>query len=125
MLAIVRFDQPADESGFLRQAEGALGALAACEGFERGWFARSTDEPGTWVLSTVWDSFGSYRRALSSYDVKLHAAQFMYAARNEATGFEPRLAAVPGKVTRHGGDLSDDASSTDIGDFGPRGPRRG
>lgn len=119
MLAIVRFDQPSDDSEFLDKAEAALGALAGCKGFERGWFARSTDEPGTWVLTTVWDTFGSYRRALSAYDVKLHAAPFMYAARNEASGFEPRLIAAPGEVSRRNGDLADNAAVTDIGDFGP------
>lgn len=120
MLAIVRFDQPSDDPQFLDKAEAALGALAGCNGFERGWFARSTDEPDAWVLTTVWDSFGSYRRALSAYDVKMHAAPFMYAARNEASGFEPRLIAAPGEVTRRNGDLSEDAGRTDIGDFGPR-----
>ncbi|PRZ31374.1 hypothetical protein CLV47_12812 [Antricoccus suffuscus] len=120
MLAIVRIDQPSDGPEFMDKAEAALGAFAGCKGFERGWFARSTDEPGAWVLATVWDSFGSYRRALSAYDVKVHAAPFMYAARNEPSGFEPRLIAVPGAVSRRDGDLSDDAHRTDIGDFGPR-----
>ncbi len=125
MLAIVRFDQPSGDSEFLDNAQAALGALAGCKGFERGWFARSTDEPDVWVLTTAWDSYGSYRRALSAYEVKLHAAPFMYAARNEASGFEPRLIAVPGEVVRRDGDLSNDAHITDIGDFGPRSPRGG
>lgn len=123
MLAIVRFDQPSDDPQFLDKAEAALGALAGCDGFERGWFACSTDEPDAWVLATAWDSFGSYRRALSTYAVKLHAAPFMYAARNEASGFEPRLTAAPGKVSRRDGDLAGNADVTDIGDFGPRARR--
>lgn len=120
MLAIVRFDPPSDVDDFLQNAEAALIAFAACVGFERGWFARGTDDPEIWVLTTVWESVGSYRRALSTYDVKLHVTPFMFGARDEVTGFEPRLVARPGEVTRRAGDLADDAGSADIGDFGPR-----
>lgn len=123
MQAIVRFDEPADRDEFLRRGELALAALAACAGFTGGELARSTDEPQTWVLCTRWVNVGSYRRALSAYDVKLHATPFMYGARDEVSGFEPVLVAEPDGVRRIEGDLADDAASTGIGDFGPRGHR--
>lgn len=125
MQAIVRFDEPADVEDFIARGDAALGALAACPGFIGGEVARSTDEPHTWVLCTRWVNVGSYRRALSAYDVKLHATPFMYGARDEVSGFEPVLVAEGDGVRRIRGDLADDASRTGIGDFGPRGHRGG
>ncbi|WP_134324586.1 antibiotic biosynthesis monooxygenase family protein [Cumulibacter soli] len=120
MQAIIRFDRPDDRGAFIAQGELALGALSRCAGFRGGELARSTDEPQTWVLSTRWLNVGSYRRALSDYDVKVHATPFMYLARDEVTGFEPVLAADDEGVSRIAGDLADDAHGTGIGDFGTR-----
>lgn len=119
MLAIVRFDTSGDESALLARAEAALGALSRCAGFERGWFAQSTDAPTVWTLCTLWRSVGAYRRALSSYEVKIHATPFMYDAREEPTGFEVRIAATPEAVELRAGDLAPDATTTGVGDFGP------
>ena len=125
MLAIIRFDAPADKEAFIVQGELALGALSRCAGFLGGELARSTDEPQTWVLCTRWSNVGSYRRALSAYEVKLHATPFMYLARDEVSGFEPVLSASDGdsEVQRVVGDLADDSTSTRIGDFGSRSHR--
>lgn len=123
MQAIVRFDEPADTEQFIAQGELALGALSRCAGFVGGEIARSTDAPQTWVLCTRWENVGSYRRALSSYDVKLYATPFMYLARDENTGFEPVLTVESGEVRRVAGDLADDSTVTGIGDFGPRSRR--
>ncbi|WP_153506271.1 antibiotic biosynthesis monooxygenase family protein [Cumulibacter manganitolerans] len=123
MQAIVRFAEPADREDFERRGAAALGAFAACPGFLGGELAHSTDEPITWVLCTRWRNVGSYRRALSAYDVKLHATPFLYAALDEPSGFEPVLEAGPDGVRRSASDLADDASTTGIGDFGTR-PRR-
>ena len=120
MLAIVRFDPPADRDDFITRGNAALAAFAACTGYRAGWLACSTDEPQTWVLCTVWVCVGSYRRALSAYDVKIHATPFMYDARDEVSGFEPVLETVGSTVVERHSDLAPDAGSTAIGDFGPR-----
>lgn len=125
MLVVVRFDPPADLTQFKDQAIAALGALAACRGFQRGWFARSVDQPETWTLVTAWDSVGTYRRALSSYDVKITATPFMYLARDELTAFEPLIVADAGAdgapvLQTRTVDRADDSAQADIGDFGPR-----
>ena len=122
MLVVVRFDPPDDRADFVARAERALAAFAACPGHQRGWLARSTDEPETWMVCTLWDNVGAYRRALSSYDVKLHANPLMYAARDEVSAFETVLESGPDGVRALGTDRADDATSTAIGDFGPRGP---
>lgn len=123
MLAIVRFDEPMDTEAFIAQGKLALGALSRCDGFLGGELARSTDQPQTWVLCTRWTNVGSYRRALSAYDVKLHATPFMYQARDEVSGFEPVISASDGELQRVSGDLADDSTTTAIGDFGSRSAR--
>ncbi|MEO9200111.1 MAG: hypothetical protein ABI206_15285, partial [Antricoccus sp.] len=70
-------------------------------------------------LTTLWRSVGAYRRALSTYDVKIHATPFMYEAREESTGFEVRIAASTDSVEQRSGDLAADATTTGVGDFGP------
>ena len=41
-----------------------------------------------WVLVTTWEGPGAYRRALSSYDVKLHAVPVLGRAVDEPGAYE-------------------------------------
>ena len=41
-----------------------------------------------WVLVSEWVNVGSYRRALSSYDVKMASGALMGAVINEPTAYE-------------------------------------
>ena len=50
---------------------------------------RNVDEPDLWVLATRWENVGSYRRALSSYDAKMHVQPFMAHALDEPSAYEP------------------------------------
>ncbi len=89
MLVITRHSVPEpDSERFLASAQDALAALGAQPGHLRGWAARATDDPGTWVLVTQWESVGAYRRALSAYDVKVRAVPVMASARDEPSAFE-------------------------------------
>ena len=69
-------------------ARRALAALAARPGCRGGTVGRNADNGSLWVLATTWESVGAYRRALSAYDVKLHAVPLMYRALDEPTAFE-------------------------------------
>ena len=51
------------------------------------WAATSTI-PTLWVLVTRWESVGAYRRALSAYDVKLHAWTTLGRALDEPGAYE-------------------------------------
>ena len=48
------------------------------------------------MLLTEWDNVGSYRRALSAYEVKVHATPLLAAALDLPAGFEPLLEVAPG-----------------------------
>jgi quinol monooxygenase YgiN len=89
VLVVTRFDVPeGDASSFLPRARAALEAFAARPGYVRGRLGRAADDPSAWVLTTEWDGVGSYRRSLSAYDVKVHAAPLLALGRDEASAFE-------------------------------------
>jgi hypothetical protein len=89
MLVITRFVvDGADSDPFVQRAHGALGALAACPGYLRGRLARSVDEPTQWTIVTEWASIGTYRRALSSFDVKMHATPLLATSLDEPSAYE-------------------------------------
>ena len=89
MLVVTRFEVAETSAAQFRpQAAAALAAFAARPGYVRGRVGRAADDPTAWVLTTEWDGVGSYRRSLSSYEVKVHAAPLLSLGRNEASAFE-------------------------------------
>ncbi|MDZ5623271.1 antibiotic biosynthesis monooxygenase family protein [Nocardioides sp. HM23] len=89
MLVVSRFRVPAREADGLRaQLHEAHALLATKDGYVDGTLGRNLDEPDLWVLATRWDSVGAYRRALSSYDVKLAAVPTLSRAIDEPSAYE-------------------------------------
>ncbi len=89
MLAVLRFRQhPASADEFRDRLRSALDVLGGRRGFVRGHVARAADDPGLWVLVTEWEGAGAYRRALSSYEVKVQAVPVLSQALDEAGAFE-------------------------------------
>jgi antibiotic biosynthesis monooxygenase len=66
----------------------ALEILAGKPGHVGGEVGRNVDDPTLWVLTTRWENVGAYRRALSSYDVKLHAVPVLSRALDEPSAYE-------------------------------------
>jgi quinol monooxygenase YgiN len=92
MLVVNRYRVAAAEADeFDAAARRALAALAGRPGFVAGQVGRNVDDPDLWVMTTRWESVGAYRRALSAYDVKLHAVPLMYRAIDEPSAFEVLL----------------------------------
>jgi quinol monooxygenase YgiN len=89
VLVVTRFRVPPEEAPAFREGlEAAHALLAAQPGYADGRVGRAVDDPGLWVLSTRWDSVGAYRRALSSYDVKLGAVPLLSRALDEPSAYE-------------------------------------
>ena len=87
MFVITRYREAADPD--LRTGlEAARAALAARPGYLSGRIGRSMDDPHLWALVTEWSDVGSYRRALSAYDVKATAVPILSLAIDEPTAFE-------------------------------------
>jgi len=76
------------EAEFRVAAHAALDALAARPGYVDGLVGRNLDDPGLWLLTTNWADVGSYRRALSAYDVKVTAVPLLSRAIDEPSAFE-------------------------------------
>ena len=89
MQVVNRFRVPVGEGEEFRAGLAtARTALAACRGYVGGEIGRNVDDPELWVLTTRWENVGSYRRALSSYDVKLHAVAVLSRAIEEPSAYE-------------------------------------
>jgi quinol monooxygenase YgiN len=88
VLVVARLRPPADEESFVADVREAIAALAARPGHVSTRLARALDDPSQWVLVSEWVNVGSYRRALSSYDVKMASGVLMGAVVNEPTAYE-------------------------------------
>lgn len=86
MLVVNRFRAPA--AGLRAELESLRGLLATSPGFLEAQIGRNLDEPDLWVLSTRWESVGAYRRALSTYDFKMHGLPLMVHALDEPSAYE-------------------------------------
>lgn len=92
LVVVSRFRVDADDLGGAEELAGglqvALAALAARPGYVDGHVARNLDDPGLWLLTTTWENVGGYRRALSTYDVKVNAGPLLSRAVDEPSAFE-------------------------------------
>ena len=89
MLVVNRFRVPEDAvDGFREDLEAALAVLAQQKGYDDGRLGRNVDDPTLWTMVTRWRDVGSYRRALSTYDVKMGAVQLLSRAIDEPSAYE-------------------------------------
>ena len=89
MLVVNRFRVPEDDSTQFRvDLEAAHAVLARQRGYVEGQLGRNVDDPTLWTMVTRWSNVGSYRRALSSYDVKTGAVQLLGRAIDEPSAYE-------------------------------------
>jgi len=87
-LVVNRFRVDEADDAFRADVTMAHERLAQRPGYVDGSVGRNVDDPTLWVLTTRWENVGSYRRALSSYDVKLHAVAVLARAIDEPTAYE-------------------------------------
>jgi quinol monooxygenase YgiN len=89
VLVVNRFRVPeAEGESFRTDLERARAALAARPGHLESRIGRNVDDPTLWVLTSTWENVGTYRRALSAYDVKVHAVPVLYRALDEPSAYE-------------------------------------
>jgi quinol monooxygenase YgiN len=88
VLVVARLHPPGDEETFRADARAAIEAMASRPGHLRSRLARALDDPSLWVLVSEWENVGSYRRALSSYDVKMATGALLGATVAEPSAFE-------------------------------------
>lgn len=86
---MTRLRSEEDLTGGLAALCGVLGDLPGCTAVET---LRNLDEPDLWLLATRWSDVGSYRRALSSYDVQVAMAPLMGVIIDEPSAYESAAA---------------------------------
>ncbi len=97
MLIVNRFRVPEESAeAFRSELEAAHRVLAGRTGYLDGQLGRNVDDPGLWTMVTRWRDVGSYRRALSSYEVKMGAVPLLSRAIDEPSAYEP----VEGELNR-------------------------
>jgi hypothetical protein len=115
MLVVSRFRVSEIEGeSFLGDLEEARDLLAQRPGYVGGHIGRNIDDPELWVLQTEWENVGAYRRALSTYDVKLGAVPLLSKAIDEPSAYEV-VESGDGldKLDRRTGDLDRRTGDTD------------
>jgi len=88
MYAVFRFAVDSDEQSFTQAGAPALDALRGSAGCLSAALVRAVEEPTLWLLIAEWEGVGAYRRALSSYDVRLYAHPFLARALTDESAFE-------------------------------------
>lgn len=88
MLVVNRFRAGEDPVALRADLELVHGLLAAQAGYVDGWVGRNVDDPDLWTLTTRWANVGAYRRALSTYDLKLHGVPVLSRALDEPGAYE-------------------------------------
>jgi hypothetical protein len=113
VLVVTRFVvEETDQAAFSERARAALEVLATRPGYRDGRLARAIDEVRNWCLIVDWDTVGSYRRALGTFEVKVHATPLLAESLDEPSAYEVLAAAEPGGTVVT---TATDRASTEVG----------
>ena len=87
LLVTMRF-APDEPREFIEMLRTAIEVLAHHEGFIAARIGRAVDDASLVLVNVRWNSVGSYRRALSAYEVKVAVIPLLSSAIDEDTAFE-------------------------------------
>lgn len=114
-VAILRL-RSSDVPGLMGRLRDAVAILATREGFVDARIGRAIDDGELITMQLAWESVGAYRRALSSYDVKVHVVPLMSEALDEPTAFEVLHVTDEGGASDAIGALAGDAGTVSLGE---------
>lgn len=113
-VALLRF-RSRDVPALMAQLRESVALLSTKGGFVNAHMVRAIDEPELIVLQIAWNTVGSYRRALSAYDVKVEVVPVISQALDEPTAFEVLHFRDAHGVVDAPGALAADASTVRLG----------
>jgi hypothetical protein len=105
----------ADRELWINSAQPAVIALsqqAGCISVEVG---AATDQGDLMCIVSRWKTVGDYRRALSSFDVKMNAIPFLSTAIDEPSAYEVAGSVVNGEFSIHETHRALDADTFNLG----------
>jgi len=114
-IATLRF-RSADVPALMARLRDAVALLATQEGFVDARVARAVDDGELLTAQLAWVSVGAYRRALSSYEVKVNVVPLMSEAIDEPTAYEVLHVHDDRGVMDTTGALAADASIVSLGE---------
>ncbi|TDD18968.1 antibiotic biosynthesis monooxygenase [Kribbella turkmenica] len=89
MFVVIRFRvAEAEQAEFAVRLQAAVDVLQQQKGFVAARAGQNVDDPELIALTMEWLNIGSYRRALSPYEVKLAAVPLLSLAIDEPTAYE-------------------------------------
>jgi hypothetical protein len=92
VLIVTRFivpdETPEFTAEFVANGTRLRAAFQARPGHVRSTLARALEDATRWVLVSEWTGVGAWRRALSSYDVRIDVMPLMAHAENEPAVYE-------------------------------------
>jgi hypothetical protein len=92
VFVVIRFRVgEAEQAVFGERVQAAVDVLAQQKGFVSAQVGRNVDDPELLALNLEFENVGSYRRALSPYDVKVTAVPLLSQAIDEPTAYEELL----------------------------------
>ena len=92
MFVVIRFRVPETEQAeFAVRLAAAVEVLSRQKGFVTAQTGRNVDDPELLALTLEFVNIGSYRRALSPYEVKLTAVPLLSQALDEPSAYEELL----------------------------------
>ncbi|MFD3399649.1 antibiotic biosynthesis monooxygenase family protein [Kribbella sp. NPDC058693] len=89
MFVVIRFRvAESSQAEFAERVKAAVDVLSQQKGFVSARVGRNVDDPELLALDLEFVNVGSYRRALSPYDVKVAAVPLLSEAIDEPTAYE-------------------------------------
>lgn len=116
LIVISRFRVPAEQvAEFAATSRNAIAVLAGCDGFIEALLGQSTDEPDLLTITSRWQHVGAYRRALSTFEVKVSVIPFLSLAIDESSAYEIVHHRTEDSVVDSASGLAADAGSIGLG----------
>jgi hypothetical protein len=113
-VALLRFRSD-DVPALMGRLREAATLFATFPGFVDARIGRAIDDGDLIVLQLAWDTVGAYRRALSSYDVKVQVVPIISLAVDEPTAYEILHVRDASGSADASGALAADAKSVSLG----------
>ena len=104
-----------DFEDWLPQARSALAPLVTQEWCLGGDICAAVDDAHLAIITTQWPSVGAYRRAMSSFEVKMHTVPLLSMSIDEPTAFEVIHHNGPDGEREYASARAHDADSVDLG----------
>ena len=116
MDVVLRFVIEASADTWLKEAEQVLDLFQRQVGFQSAKACLALDDDSLGLVFLQFDSVGNYRRALSAYDIKVGATEFLSQALDEPSAYEVLIALNTMEKTHFVSEKTSDSETIALGE---------